>query len=673
MIFMQDEVHCQQRNAEYRAFLDTIPCYVLENDPSGRITFCNRAYLAMLGYAEGELIGKSTWDLLPSAADKTDFKNHLFQLTEKQPAPTPFVTKNKTKDGNIIDIEVRWDYVRDSSGRLLGFISFVNDITSQRLAQEERLLFDEQYRTITATAKDAIIMMDDDGRIVFWNPAAEKIFGYSQEEALGEVLHLFLTPSQYHEFYRKGISQFRECGTGPAVGKTIELMATRKDGCEFPIELSLSAIRNGKKWHAIGIVRDITERKLAEEELAKYRSHLEEKVQERTVELMRVNEQLKQEIEERKRAEEAMLDSQMKYRALVEDSRDAIYMVSRDGTFLDVNKATIDLFGYTSEEIIGMNVLSLYVNPADRYRFQEEIERHGSVRDYEVRLKKKGGQEMVCLATFTLRRDIDGKILGYQGILRDITEKRKIEAEMLKIEKLESISILAGGIAHDFNNILTAILGNFAIAKAQSKPGEIVFDRLAAAEKAALRANDLTRQFLIFAQGGSPIKARFSVADLLQDSAKLTLRRNKVRCEFSIAEDLCPVEGDSSQISQVIHNLLINADQAMPKGGTVTIKAENINVGINDLYPLQKGQYVKITVEDEGIGIPPQNLKKIFDPYFTTKEMGSGLGLAVTYSVVKKHGGYIDVESTPGRGSCFSLYLPVSDAEPSVWERYTTL
>ncbi len=527
---MQDEMQRQQRNVAYQAFLDTIPCGALENDPSGRITFCNQAYLAMLGYAEGELIGKSTWDLLPSDADKTELQNYLSLLYEKQPTPTPFVTKNKTKDGGIIDIEMRWDYIRDSSGRFLGFISFVFDITSRKLAQEER-----------------------------------------------------------------------------------------------------------------------------------------------TAELLKLNEQLRQEIEERKRAEEAMLDSQVKYRALVKDSRDAIYMVSRDGTFLDVNKAAVDLFGYTSEEIIGMNVLSFYVNPVDRHRFQEEIERHGAVRDYEVRLRKKEGREMVCLATSTLRRDADGEILGYQGILRDITEKRKIEAEMLKIEKLESISILAGGIAHDFNNILTAILGNFALAKAQSKPGDIVFDRLAAAEKAALRANDLTRQFLIFAQGGSPIKARFSVADLLRDSAKLTLRRKNVRCEFSIADDLWPVEGDGSQISQVIHNLLINADQAMPKGGTITIKAENINVGPHDLYPLKKGRYVKITVEDEGIGIPPQNLKKIFDPYFTTKEMGSGLGLAVTYSVVKKHGGYIDVDSTPGRGSRFSLYLPVTEAEPSVWERRTSL
>ncbi len=244
---------------------------------------------------------------------------------------------------------------------------------------------------------------------------------------------------------------------------------------------------------------------------------------------------------------------------------------------------------------------------------------------------------------------------------KSTAEKEKREQEIIRAQKLESLGLLAGGIAHDFNNILTAISGNVSLAKMYLKPEEKAFQKLTKAEKASFQAKELTRQLLTFSRkGGAPTKKVISIRDLIEDSVQFTLRGANVCCDCVVPQDLYKVEVDEGQIGQVINNLLINADQAMPEGGTVHVKAENINIGTNNNQHLKPGKYVKISVKDHGIGIPEANLIKIFDPYFTTKEEGNGLGLSTAYSIVKKHGGGIDVESNEGRGSVFHVYLPAS-------------
>jgi CheY-like chemotaxis protein len=238
-----------------------------------------------------------------------------------------------------------------------------------------------------------------------------------------------------------------------------------------------------------------------------------------------------------------------------------------------------------------------------------------------------------------------------------------MEEELLRVEKLESIGILAGGIAHDFNNILTAILANIALAKMHPNAVDQSFERLVKAEKAALRAKDLTQQLLTFSKGGTPIKKTVSIAELIKESTSFALRGSNVRCEFSILDDLWPVEVDEGQMSQVINNLIINADQAMPEGGIIKVSAENMTVGAEEVLPLREGKYVKISIDDQGIGIPEEHLQKIFDPYFTAKQKGSGLGLATTYSIIKRHDGYITVDSKLGVGTTFYIYLPASEKE----------
>ena len=260
-------------------------------------------------------------------------------------------------------------------------------------------------------------------------------------------------------------------------------------------------------------------------------------------------------------------------------------------------------------------------------------------------------------------RDDKGNIMGVVLVFRDITEKRNMEEALLKADALESLGVLAGGIAHDFNNILMAIMGNITLAKMYAKPGDKIFERLKEAENASLRAKDLTQQLLTFSRGGAPIKKTAFISKLLEDTVTFALSGSNVRCEFSISGDLWPVEVDEGQISQVINNLVINADHAMPRGGIIKVSAENIAVDVEQGLPLKEGNYIKISVEDQGIGIPEEHLQKIFDPYFTSKQKGSGLGLATAYSIVKRHDGCIQVKSELGVGSTFSIYLPASSKE----------
>ena len=224
---------------------------------------------------------------------------------------------------------------------------------------------------------------------------------------------------------------------------------------------------------------------------------------------------------------------------------------------------------------------------------------------------------------------------------------------------MESISILAGGIAHDFNNILTAILGSVNLAKVHAVDS-LVKEKLVKIEKASIQAKDLTQQLLTFSKGGAPIKKVTSLVGLIKDSTTFALRGSKVKCQFLIPKTLWPAEVDEGQIGQMISNLIINADQAMPEGGTVQVQAENVVISSDCEVPLNPGRYIQISVEDQGIGIPKQYLTKIFDPYFTTKQEGSGLGLATSYSIIKNHGGCITVESHVGTGTVFHVYLPAS-------------
>ncbi len=380
---------------------------------------------------------------------------------------------------------------------------------------------------------------------------------------------------------------------------------------------------------------------------------------------------------ERKRAEEALRDNEERYRAIAEHAYDLIFEIQPNGALLYLSPSCGDVLGYDLNEFRQYNLLDL-LHPDDQVIINPEFENNiRLLHDWqmECRLHHQSGEWRWFESHIKPFRTTTGDIVAVV-VSRDITERRRIDEERLRATKLESIGILAGGIAHDFNNILTAVFANIGLAKmlstkegAMSNPTTV--ERLTAAEKACLRARDLTKQLLTFAKGGTPVKSRASIARFINETAGFSLRGSNVRCDLILPDDLWSVEVDEGQMSQVIQNLIINADHAMPGGGVLQIEAENMTIDNSFGLPLKAGQYVKVSIQDQGSGIHPENLSKIFDPYFTTKQKGSGLGLATTYSIIKRHEGHITVHSEIGIGTTFVFYLPAlekTEAEPVVEE-----
>ena len=282
-------------------------------------------------------------------------------------------------------------------------------------------------------------------------------------------------------------------------------------------------------------------------------------------------------------------------------------------------------------------------------------------------LRRIGGRVLVegCCAPI---RDADGKGVGVVLVLRDVTERSRLEAELQRASKLESVGILAGGIAHDFNNILAIVMGNLTLAQLDAGTSVAAQRWLKEAERGAFRARDLTQQLLTFAKGGDPVRTAVVLPEIVREAAKFALHGSTVRGEFEIADDLWAADVDGGQIGQVVQNLVINAMQAMKGGGSIRIALHNEELAADSVTPLAAGRYLRLSIADTGTGIRPELLPRIFEPYFTTKEQGSGLGLATVYSIIRKHQGHVSVESELGKGTTFHMWLPAAKQAPAAME-----
>ncbi len=363
---------------------------------------------------------------------------------------------------------------------------------------------------------------------------------------------------------------------------------------------------------------------------------------------------------ERQQMVEAIRGSEERYRLLFENNPipSMVYDL-QTLRFLAVNDAAVLHYGYKREEFLSLTIHDIYT--------LEEMPALLSVHSQLDQGAKQSGtwkhrlkNGTVIEAEITSHRLTLNDIRAHLILANDISERKKMEENLLRAQKLESLGVLAGGLAHDFNNFLTAILGNIYLAKLDAPPKSSVTRYLEEAEKATSRAQNITQQLLTFSRGGAPLKKMIPVQQLIEESAGFALHGSKAKSEFRLPHDLWMVEADESQIGQVIHNLVMNADQAMPGGGTVTISAENIALKDAHHLPLKSGNYIRISVTDQGVGIAEEYREKIFDPYFTTKHKGSGLGLATCYSIIRRHDGHMTVESTLGNGATFSMYLPAS-------------
>lgn len=574
-----------------------------------------------------------------------------------------------------------------------------NSATEHKIRDEQRANI--LVETVQAMV-DAILVFDLKGTCIFANPQYSEMFGLEQKDFLGK--HLLEFPgieNQDPEEIAKFMPLIEE-GIKAGRAGPIDITIVTMDGHKIPVSIAGGTIKDseGNPTYVIAAVRDITERKQMEEELVRHRYQLEELVKERTAELVQKNEQLQKEISERKRAEEELkkyrhhleelvdartvelknanklLQKEIADRKSAEESLaaekerlsvtlrsigDAVITTDTEGVIILINKAAEHLTGWTQKEAEGRLLHEIFQitdektgqrceNPVEKVLNQKSV-----VSGNDTILRSRDGTERIIAESGAPIRDTNS-IIGVVLVFRDITEKRKIEQELLRTQKLESLGILAGGIAHDFNNILTGILNNVTLAKLYAGKEKIKAP-LTRVEKASLEAKNLTQQLLTFSKGGAPIKKVTSLAVLIKDSVSFALRGSNVRCHFYIPDDVWSVDVDEGQISQVISNLIINADEAMPEGGIIQVKAENVVINTGNT-PLEAGAYVKVSISDQGIGIPEQYVTKIFDPYFTTKQKGSGLGLATAYSIIRQHNGYCDVESEVGVGTTVHVWLP---------------
>lgn len=537
--------------------------------------------------------------------------------------------------------------------------------TEKRFHASEKI-----FNAFADTSSDMIHINDRDGRIRFANKATEELLGYPLEDILERSALDLIHPDDRDLIHQDLADIFHLKGI-----PTREIQLIRSDGTFLDVEVSgfMVSLDEGEPYVG-AIIRDISLRKQTDTKLKEYQNLLEKEVIKRTDDLISTNEHLRHEISERILIEEKLRESEERYRDLFEHATDLIQIVRPDGSFDFVNRSWLDTFGYTSAEAKNLSIFDV-IHPECKdhcANMFHQVMKDGRADKIEAVFITKDGRKIVTEGSANCKI-VDGKPVYTRCIFRDVTEKKRMEKELLNAQKLESIADLAGGIAHDFNNLLTGILGNISLAMMGLDGADKTYKILATAEDATLRASSLTKKLITFSHGGAPIKEEADLAEVVTDAANFALTGTNIKTDLSVARDLWMVEIDKEQMHHVINNMVSNAKDAMPLGGTISITLENISVMPTDRQELKEGKYVSVTIKDTGDGIAEEYLPRIFDPYFTSKQMndskGTGLGLAVCYSIIKKHKGNIAVNSSAGGGTAFTIYLP---AIPAVQQELPT-
>jgi PAS domain S-box-containing protein len=370
-------------------------------------------------------------------------------------------------------------------------------------------------------------------------------------------------------------------------------------------------------------------------------------------------------IDERKRAEAALAAERERLAVTLRAMAEGVVTTDVQGRVLFLNEAACELTGWTATAAIGRLLEEVCVLRHEKSRqalppLAEAAISTGQVADLPARtaLFDRSATPRLVEGRCAPIHDLHNQAIGVVLVLRDVTERARLEGEILRASKLESVGVLAGGIAHDFNNLLTVVMGNITLAMLDVQVMAAAGRWLQNAEVGVMRARDLTQQLLTFARGGEPVRSAVNLPDVIKEAAHFALHGSKARCDFAIEEGLWTADVDKGQIGQVVQNLVINAVQAMPEGGVIQMTLSNQRLAPTTIAQLSAGEYVCITIQDTGEGIPAENLARIFEPYFTTKKSGNGLGLAMVYSIIRRHSGHIEVDSELGRGTRFRFWLP---------------
>lgn len=520
---------------------------------------------------------------------------------------------------------------------------------------------EEQYSRLFDNANDLIFTLDTDGTFVSANRATERKTGLGTGTLPGRNISEFVKNGEMKKISHITPEEYRD------EDKT-EIKFVSVYGEEYLIEFSAQPVTDsGEITGFFVIARDVTAKRKVEEELKNHRNRLRELVNERTAQLEHANAELVKEVEERIRFEESLAEEKERLSVTLSSIAEGVIATDHLGYVTLINREAAAKTGQDIESVEEKTIdeilrLERDGRPEDIFSIVRRVISDRKIFEINTEISlfdSKGNSYPVVLSVSPLA-DRSGTPIGSVIVFREISERLKWEEEALRRQKLESLGVLAGGIAHDFNNILTAISGNIGLARNMAEPKSNISSRLEEAEKAISRAKDITRQLITFSKGGEPVRQVQNIREMIRESAEFVSHGSNLRLHFDIAEDLSNVEVDRGQIGQVIENLVINSIQAMPDGGNIYVTAKNAGL-ITGKDGLEDGKYIVISVRDEGCGISEEYRKKIFDPYFTTKKSGNGLGLASCMSIIRKHGGAVKLISEVGEGTEFRIYLPATE------------
>jgi len=530
------------------------------------------------------------------------------------------------------DGSIRWIHdhafpVRNSAGEIYRVGGVARDITERKQAEDAIRESEERMRSVLESALDCVITMDHQGRVVEFNTAAERTFGYKREGAIGQVLADLIIPPALRERHQGGLARYLSTGETVVLGKRIELTGMRSDRSEFPLELSITRMGSQKPPMFTGFIRDITERKQTEN---------------------RLREQAK----------------------LLDLAQDAIMVRDMEDRIEFWNHGAEQLYGWTAAEVHCRQASSFLheERPSTALAAKMAVTERGKWSG-ECKHLRKDGDSVMVRSRWTLVRDESGAPQSILIINTDITEQKKIEEQFLRAQRLESIGTLASGVAHDLNNVLVPILMAAPLLRDDMPEAERK-KLLAIVESSAERGASIVKQVLTFARGADGDRVLLQPIYLVQEIVKIVEKTfpKSIDVHAYYPEDLWAIVADPTQLHQILLNLCINARDAMPGGGALTLTLENFEV--DDHYAsmtpgANTGPHVLLEVRDTGTGISRENLNKIFDPFFTTKELtqGTGLGLSTVIGIVKSHGGFIQVYSEVGRGTGFNVFLPANASE----------
>jgi PAS domain S-box-containing protein len=533
------------------------------------------------------------------------------------------------RDGAPLTVELRPHAVVLDGVRATMLV--FRDVTELRRTEQGLRESAARYRTIVDATHDLVWIQDQEGRTVWGNRRAHQLTGFEEAAWRGKPLCDLVEP----ESRAAAVSALCQALQGRPQAYEMAIRDRRGDRIVL-LNNNVPLRENGSIVGVVSFARDISDLKRAQAALAGEKERL------------------------------AVTLSSIKEGVITADTVGRVTLI---------NPAAEQMTGWNAVGAIGRelsDVLTL-LDPRTRELTgcptrRAFLAEAGPQEPAHLILVARDGTERYVENSVAAIRRADGTIRGIALGLRDVTEQRRVQEELFRAQALKSLGTLAGGIAHDFNNILTAVIGSLNLADVHANDAVMHLEDLLRARSAAMRAKDLTRQLLTFSQGGAPLKKPASIRELVQETAAFAMRGSNVRCNVRFPSEPWTVEVDEGQISQVLHNLLINADQAMPNGGVIRVSAENLAVHAPSLrngMRVPPGRYVEITVEDEGEGIAPDHIGRIFDPCFTTKATGNGLGLTTAHSVIRRHGGNITVCSSPGVGTTFTLLLPASDKSVS--------